>query len=235
MTALADNEGPLHPEGDDSSGETALPDLLAASNTQKPLRVIRLSEIHHESPAQSQPVRRFRDLLDGSDGQSSSVMPFPTRRARSRPDSSPQPADAEQDGSRQVGHGQAAPDALAAERLKRRFAAEHHQISQLARIASQCAFDVLNGTRSITQMNRWLDLPTMERLRERVSLTLAGPQPASARTNRTTAVRRSRVCRISDDVYEATVTVQCHDRIRAAALRLERRRGQWRINALELG
>lgn len=234
MTALADNEEPLQPDGEtDLSGPT-LPDLLATSNSQKPLRVIHLSELHHQSASQSQPVRRFSDLLEGREEPSATIMPFPTRRAQARVDAPDQQSEA---ASRPVpsDQWQAPPESLAAERLKRRLAAEHQQISKIARVVSQCAFEVLSGNRSLTQMNRWLDLPTMERLRERVSLTLAGPQTASTRVKRTTTVRRSRLCRISDDVYEATVTVQCHDRIRAAALRLERRRGQWRVNALELG
>lgn len=224
MSALANNEEPLIPG-------RALPGLLAGSDDQGSLRAIRLSEVRRAPVEPAPPVRRFSDLYTADDESAAPVMPFPTRRAQER---------------RGAGESQAAagtvhedvwppdPESLAAERRKRRLLAEYREVSHIARIVGQCAFEVLSGTRSLTQMNRWLDLSAMERLRERVSLSLANAETTS-RVKRTTTVRRSRLCRISDDVYEATVTVQCNDRIRAAALRLERRRGQWRVNALELG
>ncbi|WP_102158020.1 Rv3235 family protein [Zhihengliuella halotolerans] len=229
MTALANNEEPLHPDRDQDA--RALPELLADANDQNSLRVIRLSDIRRRSAEAAQPVRRFSDLFAAGDESSAPVTPFPALRADERGDPGEKSTDAE---AERPASWPPASDALAAERLKRRLTAEYREVSHIARVVGQCAFEVLNGTRSLTQMNRWLDLPAMERLRERVSLSLAGAQSTS-RVKRTTTVRRSRLCRISDDVYEATVTVQCNHRIRAAALRLERRRGQWRVNALELG
>ena len=48
-------------------------------------------------------------------------------------------------------------------------------------------------------------------------------------------VRRVHVCQIVPGVVEASVVVHDGNHLRAAAVRLEVRRGRWRATALEIG
>ncbi|MBG6085612.1 Rv3235 family protein [Zhihengliuella flava] len=161
-------------------------------------------------------MRRFADLLP--------APPTPSAWGTPQPEDAPTAAAPLRDATKTT-RPSATPDG---ETLR-----EHQELSRLARVVAQSAFEVLTGGRTATQMRRWLDGPVLERLRERSELAMR--EVATQRMNRTITVRRSRICRITNDIFEASVAVQCHDRHRAAALRLERRRGQWKVSALELG
>ncbi|WP_223263024.1 Rv3235 family protein [Arthrobacter sp. NamB2] len=115
------------------------------------------------------------------------------------------------------------------------------RISGIARSVTQGALEVLAGTRPLQQMARWLDPENYERLQLRANLVRCIDAPELPRGKpRTTAhrhvvVRSARVCPVSPGVYEASVVAYDQKRIRAVALRIEQRRGAWRVTALEIG
>ena len=98
----------------------------------------------------------------------------------------------------------------------------------------RAALDVLRGERPATQLARWVTPQVLDQLSERVRLIrLATPGPWPAQILGPAMVRRVRMDR-SGDTAEATVILDDHGRVRAAAVRLEVRRDQWRIAVLEL-
>ncbi|MDR2722572.1 MAG: Rv3235 family protein [Cellulomonadaceae bacterium] len=118
--------------------------------------------------------------------------------------------------------------------------------------------EVLAGTRPSWHLARWVTPRILDQLCTRAALLAAhreaaGPTPAGrlatagptvgvataadlqARSGlRPVAVRRVRVDRHNNSA-EATVIINDHGRVRAAALRLEAHRKTWRVTALELG
>ncbi|MHA7285144.1 Rv3235 family protein [Arthrobacter sp. MDT3-44] len=116
------------------------------------------------------------------------------------------------------------------------------RISGIARSVAQGALEVLGGSRPLQQMARWLDPENYERLQLRANLVRCidaarstghgEPRPSA---DRHVVVRSARVCPISPGVYEASVVTFDQKRVRAVALRIEQRRGAWRVTALEIG
>ena len=126
------------------------------------------------------------------------------------------------------------------------------RVDAIARSVTQAALEVLGGTRPLQQMARWLDPPSFERLQLRANLvrsrelpggTAAGARPGAERTtaapperlHRQVRIRACRICPVSEGIYEASVVAAEHNRVRAAALRIELRRGLWKITVLEIG
>ncbi|MBD8080713.1 Rv3235 family protein [Cellulosimicrobium arenosum] len=105
----------------------------------------------------------------------------------------------------------------------------------------RAAVEVLRGERTVHQLARWVTPEIYDALARRARLvvdaraltpvTAGAPEP----TTRPVSVRRARVVRLGESVAEATVVVQDGDRVRAAAARLELRRGVWRVVVLEIG
>jgi hypothetical protein len=119
-------------------------------------------------------------------------------------------------------------------------AAELRRIEGTARSITQACMEAISGSRPVQQLARWLDPDCYDKLVHRAALVQehqarrAGGRTA-IRALPSAVVRSARVCRVSDEVYEAsTVVVEPH-RARAVALRLERRRGLWKVTALEIG
>lgn len=112
--------------------------------------------------------------------------------------------------------------------------AEQRQVASVVHMVAQAVFEALAGARPVHQLARWLDPENYEKLRLRVELTRAA-RPARTAGARGPVVRRTRVCRVAEGSYEAAVVVAEPERVRAAALRIERRRGQWRVCELEIG
>lgn len=114
------------------------------------------------------------------------------------------------------------------------------RISAIARSVSQGALEVLGGSRPLQQMARWLDPENYERLQLRTNLVRCvgatrAECGADTSAHRQVVVRSARVCPVGDGVYEASVVAFDRKRIRAVALRIEQRRGSWRVTALEIG
>ncbi|QJW36143.1 Rv3235 family protein [Cellulosimicrobium protaetiae] len=96
----------------------------------------------------------------------------------------------------------------------------------------RAAVEVLRGERTVSQLARWVSPEIYETLARRARIVADGPRET---TTRPAAVLRARVLRIGEGVAEGTVVVEDGDRVRAAAARLEARRGAWRVVALEIG
>ena len=127
------------------------------------------------------------------------------------------------------------------------------RVNAIARSVTQAALEVLGGTRPLQQMARWLDPPSFERLALRANLVrtrepgTAGSWSGSGssagektpavpvRLHRQVVIRCCRICPVSEGVYEASVVAAEQSRVRAAALRIELRRGLWKITVLEIG
>ncbi|WP_052273841.1 Rv3235 family protein [Arthrobacter sp. L77] len=116
------------------------------------------------------------------------------------------------------------------------------RIAGIARSVCQGALEVLDGSRPLQQMARWLDAENYERLQLRTNLVRCiGAHPAGRggdvreSTHRNVVVRSARVCTVSPGVFEAAVVAFDRKRVRAVALRIEQRRGAWRVTALEIG
>ncbi|MDN3481023.1 Rv3235 family protein [Arthrobacter sp. APC 3897] len=123
------------------------------------------------------------------------------------------------------------------------------RVDAIARSVTQAALEVLGGTRPLQQMVRWLDPESFERLQLRANLVRSreaaaanrrnprGGTPATVpvRLHRQVVIRGCRLCPVSEGIYEAAVVAAEQNRVRAAALRIELRRGLWKITALEIG
>ncbi|MCC2316889.1 Rv3235 family protein [Cellulomonas chengniuliangii] len=98
------------------------------------------------------------------------------------------------------------------------------------------ALEAMTGTRSISQLARWVTPELYEQLAARAAVTTrAVGAVGAARSTARPEVRRARVCRLGQRAAEATIVVQDGARVRAVAIRLEERRGAWRAVALEIG
>jgi hypothetical protein len=97
----------------------------------------------------------------------------------------------------------------------------------------RAAVEVLRGERNPAQLARWVTPQVLDQLVERARL--ARRQGTTTSGGRPVLVRRVRLVRLGDDVAEATVVLDDDGRVRAAAARLEARRGTWRVAVLELG
>ncbi|WP_201308940.1 Rv3235 family protein [Puerhibacterium puerhi] len=100
----------------------------------------------------------------------------------------------------------------------------------------RAAVEVLRGDRGVAQLARWVTPVVLDQLGERARLVhdaaAAGHAPAALR-GRPVRVRRVRLERRGDSA-EATVVLDDAGRVRAAAVRLEAWRGQWRVAVLEI-
>jgi len=99
----------------------------------------------------------------------------------------------------------------------------------------RAAVEVLRGERPAAQLARWVTPQVRDQLAERARIGLAHGGPHRAEHNLPVQVRRVRLVRLGEDVAEATVVLDDDGRVRAAAVRLEARRGAWRVAVLEIG
>ncbi|MEU2202416.1 Rv3235 family protein [Isoptericola sp. NPDC019482] len=99
----------------------------------------------------------------------------------------------------------------------------------------RAAVEVLRGERPAAQLARWVTPQVRDQLAERARIGLAHDLLRHEEPHRPVQVRRVRLVRLGDDVAEATVVLDDDGRVRAAAVRLEARRGAWRVAVLEVG
>lgn len=114
-------------------------------------------------------------------------------------------------------------------------AAELPDPTSLACRVAGAALEVLRGERPAAQLARWTSAQVYDQLvtRERVmNGSRTGVRRSAARR---VGIRRVRLVRLGAASAEATVVLHDGNRVRAAALRLEGRRGAWRVTCLELG
>ncbi|AHU90232.1 Rv3235 family protein [Trueperella pyogenes] len=94
------------------------------------------------------------------------------------------------------------------------------------------AIEVLMGHRPVRQLQTWLHPDVYDALARRAGL--AQRVHGKAEKCRSPRVRRVRVCSPRAGIAEASLVVFDGKRIRAAAVRLEVRRGRWHVTALEI-
>ncbi|WP_402466656.1 Rv3235 family protein [Isoptericola aurantiacus] len=100
----------------------------------------------------------------------------------------------------------------------------------------RAAVEVLRGERPAAQIARWVTPTVHDQLVERARLVRARARRDGAGTTGVpVVVRRVRMVRLGEETAEATVVLEDRGRVRAAAVRLEARRGLWRVAVLELG
>jgi hypothetical protein len=99
----------------------------------------------------------------------------------------------------------------------------------------RAAVEVLRGERPAAHLARWVTPQVRDQLAERARIGLAHDGPRPTEHHRPVQVRRVRLVRLGEDVAEATVVLDDEGRVRAAAVRLEARRGAWRVAVLEMG
>lgn len=97
----------------------------------------------------------------------------------------------------------------------------------------RAAVEVLRGERPVAQLQRWLAPDVFDAIGRRAQLAQDAPERVVAA--RPVAIRRARLLRLGDTAAEATIILEDMDRVRAAAVRLEARRGVWRVVVLEIG
>ncbi len=116
---------------------------------------------------------------------------------------------------------------------------DEKRLSAIAASVGQAAVEVLSGSRPLKQMSQWLDPKSFERLQIRTSLVQNFRRRSTGKTDvrlhRGISVRSTRLCQVRDGAYEASLVIAEQTRVRAVALRLELRRGNWKVTALEIG
>ncbi|MFE7507058.1 Rv3235 family protein [Promicromonospora sp. NPDC057488] len=107
--------------------------------------------------------------------------------------------------------------------------------AQVCRVV-RAAVEVLRGERPASQLARWVTPQVYDQLLERGRLMREARQVRPPRPKaHPAAVRRVRMVRLGATSAEATVILHDEGRVRAAAVRLEARRGVWRVAVLEIG
>lgn len=120
-------------------------------------------------------------------------------------------------------------------------------VVEMTRTISIAALEVMNGSRSIQQLARWLDIKCFSALTTRARLHAEAcalqerrASPDTQRTN-VVALHRKPVIHsihsfpVSPGIYETNVVVADGARFRAMALRMEESRGIWKVTALRIG
>lgn len=94
------------------------------------------------------------------------------------------------------------------------------------------AVEILMGHRPVRQLQTWLHPEVYDALARRAGLgrRIHG-KPEKCRSPR---IKRVRVCQPRPGVAEASLVIFDGKKIRAAAVRLEVRRGRWHVTALEI-
>ncbi|MGO2533050.1 MULTISPECIES: Rv3235 family protein [Micrococcaceae] len=108
-------------------------------------------------------------------------------------------------------------------------------VQTIVRLVALAAFESMSGVRPVHQLARWLEASQYEKLRCRVALINATQPDDGSRSHRNTSIRRTRLCPVATGAYEASLVVAENNRVRAAALRVERRHGHWTVVDLQLG
>lgn len=117
------------------------------------------------------------------------------------------------------------------------------EVEAVARRVARGALEVLGGTRPLQQMSRLLDGRSYERLQLRSNLVRSIHESRgngahtvnNHRLHRNVLIRSVRICAITPTIFEGSVVAAEQKRARAIALRIERRRGQWRVTELQIG
>lgn len=110
---------------------------------------------------------------------------------------------------------------------------DHRAVRTLAGVIALACVEVEVGRRHLRDLAAWLDLPVYDKVARRIALL----ERTGARTSTPQPPRPvgARVCEVSPGRVEASASIRCGDRVRAIALRMERRLSRWRVVAVEIG
>jgi hypothetical protein len=106
-------------------------------------------------------------------------------------------------------------------------AASRAQNLAVARHLLNAVCEVLDGRRPLQQVGHLLSVRVQEAIRTRV-------RRRGAAAGATLRLRTVRTCSPAPGVIEACATLTCGSRVRAAAARIERHHGSWRLTALRV-
>lgn len=117
---------------------------------------------------------------------------------------------------------------------------ERERITAMTRAVAVAALEVLAGSRSAVQLNRWVTPEIVEKLRRRAELLhqrrrLEPHNAMVQQTHRHSEVLRQRVCHVAEGAYEVALVIRDDARTRALVLRAERRDLAWRVTVLDVG
>lgn len=110
---------------------------------------------------------------------------------------------------------------------------DHRAVRTLVGVIALACVEAEVGRRHLRDLAAWLDLPVYDKVARRIDLlertgarihTSQPPRPLSAR-----------VCEVAPGRIEASASVHCGERVRAIAMRMERRLSRWRVVAVEIG
>lgn len=110
---------------------------------------------------------------------------------------------------------------------------DHRAVRTLAGVIALACVEAEVGRRHLRDLAAWLDLPVYDKVARRIDLlertgarmsTPQPPRPVGAR-----------VCEVAPGRVEASASIRCGDRVRAIAMRMERRLSRWRVVAVEIG
>lgn len=110
---------------------------------------------------------------------------------------------------------------------------DHRAVRTLVGVIALACVEAEVGRRHLRDLAAWLDLPVYDKVARRIDLlertgarmhTSSPPRPVGAR-----------VCEVAPGRVEASASIRCGDRVRAIALRMERRLSRWRVVAVEIG
>lgn len=114
---------------------------------------------------------------------------------------------------------------------------EDHQINRyicsIAKVVGQACVEAEIGLRSIRQLSAWMDMSTYDKMNRRSQLALQSRKTTQERVMVHSISSRCHEAR--PDVFEASTSVLVGNRVRAVAMRIEKRRAKWKVTALELG
>ncbi|MDM7989824.1 Rv3235 family protein [Arthrobacter sp. zg-Y877] len=120
--------------------------------------------------------------------------------------------------------------------------ADDARVKAICQSVALAALEVLGGVRPLQQMARWLDPESYERLQLRANLVRGlkqnprgGPGSDPQLLHRGVRIRSCHLCPVAEGIYEASVVAWENERARAVALRVQLRRGLWKVTALEIG
>lgn len=179
------------------------------------------------------PDGRLPDIVPGpglpcaGEGTMPTVRPLPVRKFADLLPPAARPGARRSPGAEPSGPGHRS------EQAERRE--EHAHVHTIVRMVGLAAFESMSGVRPVHQLARWLEAGQYEKLRCRVALVAATQPDQGTRLHRNTTIRRTRLCPVGAGAYEASLVVAENDRVRAAALRVERRHGHWTVVELQIG
>lgn len=110
---------------------------------------------------------------------------------------------------------------------------DHRAVRTLVGVIALACVEAEVGRRHLRDLAAWLDLPVYDKVARRIALLeRTGARMTTAQPPRPVGAR---VCEVAPGRVEASASIRCGDRVRAIALRMERRLSRWRVVAVEIG